>query len=479
LVIIIATITLIIVAIIVLYFNKDKENVLNKVPGDAKSILVINASALSKKLFIDDLGKEQKSRTSILKFIPDSIADIDFKKSGISFTDKIVFYTLEDSSEISINFILKIEDNSSFKTFIEELGQKLNFSVEKGDNVKTAFIQSLQLLLVWDENYLSGTRIKEKMDKKIISLKNTLKIDPKQSILSDHEFSSLLNSNFDLLFYSKPYKNCYFTKLNSTISDIESISSHILFVDGEVDVKIKIKPKIGSLLDKVFNTSPTNLKTIEKEDSCIANILLNVEPSAFNNLIKLYSSTIFNQKIIPFYEAWNGTASINLNGIKSIKNEYITYDYDDDFNKIEVKKIRINKIPDIKVNIGINSPTFDSIIRTNKPIKSGNDSLLYAGSNYLYRKNVDNLLIYSLQDQYPDLKNGQTNSKLDLELDYQRFIKFLTAFDLQPKNFDLNKIKLSNMILKVEKSETIDISTKLLFNDKEKNAFFAILESFQ
>jgi hypothetical protein len=477
--IIIATVILIIVAIIVLYFTKKEENVLNKVPGDAKSILVINTSALSEKLFIDDLGKEQKSRTSILKLIPDSLAEINFKRSGLSFTDKMVLYTLEDSSEISINFIFKIDDNLAFNNFIDELGRKLKFTVENMNKVKTAFIPSLQLLLVWDNNYLSGTKTQVKSDKKIIFLQNTLNSNSKQSILADKEFAQLLNNKFDLLFYSKSYKNGYLNKLNPTISEIESISSHILFNDGELDIKTKLKLKNGSLLDKLFNTPKRDLKTIQKEDSCIANIELNLDPLAFNNLLKNYSSAILNQKMLPFYKAWNGAASISLLGIKSIKNEYITYDYDDDFNKIEIKKIRINKIPDVKICFGINPDIFDSIIKINKPVKSGNDSLLFDGSNYLFKKISNNLLIYSLQTQQPEIFNESTNSKINLELDYQKFIELLTEFNLQPKNSKLNKVKLSNIILKVDKSETINVNSKFLFMNKEKNALFTLIESFQ
>lgn len=476
---IIATVILIIVAIIILYFNKGDENILTKIPIDARSVLVINTSGISKKLFVDDFGKTEKSRTSLLKNIPDSLADIDFKNNGLSLTDKMVIFTMEDSAEISLNFVLKIEDNKAFKVFIDELGRKLNFKIENSDKVQIVFIPSFELLIVWDGTYLAGTKIKEKSDKKINFLKNTLKTDKKHSILSDNNFSSKIKNNYDLLFYSKPYKKNPFSLLDPVIADIESIASNIIFNDGELKINTEVKVKKGSLLDKLFQNTQTDFKTIEKEDSCIANIMVNVEPIAFNNLMSLYSSTLLKQKSIPYYKAWNGMAHISLIGFKSIVNEYITYDYDDDFNKIEIKKLRKNKVPDIKVISGIKPNVFDSILKTNQPVKNGKDTLLFAGSNYLIKKVGDKVYIYSLQTKMPLLLDETIKSQIYLELDYKKFLKFLDEFNIKMENEYLNQIHISNIFLILIKSETIEIDTKILFEDKDKNSLFILFDDIQ
>jgi hypothetical protein len=474
---IIAAVCIATVAIILFYFKKSDNGVLSKVPINSKSVIVIDLSSLSKKLFIDDLGKENKSRTNLLKNLPDSLADIDFKNSGLSLSDKAVLFTLEDTSAISINFILKIENSTAFNNFIKELGQKLDFAINNSDGAGDAYIPVFGILLAWNKEYVVGTRTDTLFEQRKIFLKNMLVSDKGQSILADASFLSKLKNSFDVFFYTKPYKICPIKELELFNSDIESFASLISFNDGNIEIESEAYARPGSLIEKLCTGNEPKFVSVLNTDTCMADIKMNVDPQAFRQILNIYSSKLFKEGSIPFLKSWNGKADITLNGIKSIENEFITYDYDDDFNKIEIKQVKKNKIPDIIAIADINQSIFDSIAKLNKPIKEGTDTLLFAGSNYILKKANDKLLIYSKQTKLPFLDKISLNNNLSIKLNYQRFMGLLDEFGVKFTENWLNEIQLSKLEITVNKSEMININSKFFFVNKDKNAFYSLFDN--
>jgi hypothetical protein len=474
----IAALILIAAAIVFVFFKKTDDGIFSKVPSNAKSVLIIDAGQISKKLFLDDLGKEDKSRLELLKSIPDSLSDIDFAKSGLELLEKLAVFTLEDLSEntVSVHFIIKINDDKLFDDFIKMLCLKFNSSIEKVDNFNMAFSDTFGLLLAWDKHYLAGTRTFNNTSSQIQLLKYILSTEKEHSIISLAQFASVLKNSYDVLFYSIPYERCPFNDLRDLNHNIEQMVSFIEFNDGEIDIKTIINPKHESTLEEIFPKTNDKFYQLYNTDSSVINLNLNLNVNAYPRFLKTNSDRLFRKCIIPYLKSWNGKLNLTYTGTKVVENEFIGYDFDDDFNKIEIKKTKHEKIPDIKAIVGFNKSKFDSVMQTNRPVRDKMDTLLFAGGNYLLRKVNDKLLIYSKQSLKPSFIQNHINNNIYLHIDYQKLNHILIESGFETENNWYSNLSISTIDISVSKSATIDMKSKIGFKDREKNSLFSLIE---
>ncbi|MEN8121204.1 MAG: hypothetical protein ABFS35_12690 [Bacteroidota bacterium] len=464
-----------------LIFNKKQDiDILYKVPKNAASVLVVNTFDLSSKLFFDDLGKSSKNISGLIEHIPDSLSDIDLSKSGLEFLDKIVLFSTEDS--ISLNhtaFILTISDIDRFNNFADSISHKLNFIIEEDKGIKQVYYKSLNLILVWNNDFIAGTKAVDDKAGKFKTLKKVLSTRKGQSIMADSNFVKGLANKFDGFFYSKPGSENLPKRLGFLNDTVESVSTFINFNDGEIEITASLKQKKGSLLDKLFINPEKEVYFIENVDSSIVNIDLNVKPAAFFQIARQLKSVKINTKKFPYFAAWDGRMNLVANGSKIIENEFITYEYDDNFNKVEVKEKTRDKIWDIKAILGVKEPALDSIYKQNPLIKYKSDTLLFKGSNFIINKIEDNYLTYNKHTEKPRVYQTRKKENISVRLDFKRIIELTKELGFKNKYSFLDSIGLDKLKLTVSKRENILIACHLYLEDKEKNAFFNLSEYFQ
>jgi hypothetical protein len=480
-ILILAIVISIAIAFFSLYLKKGDANILYKVPIDAKSVLVIDVPALSKKLFIDDLGKKNKSRAALLKSLPDSLANLDFKNCGLDISNKLALFTFDDTltSSVSIYFVLQINDNKDFTRFVDTLCLKLSTSAQKSGIIQYSNFKSFGLLLAWNKEYVAGSISVRNTNEELKILEKILSIKKDQSIMMDANFKEKLNKNYDVLVYSKPYQSCTIKGFELINSNIETLFSFFKFNDGELEIATELKTKPGGLLDKLCKRKDKYFNILENTDSSLVKILLNVDPEAFNHILNQYSSIHFKESKIPILKSWNGKASLVINGIKNIETGFVTYDYDDNFNKIETKKTKQNKILELQSVVGTNQNQFDSIMKNDKPEKEGKDTFLFAGSNYLLKKVANNFLIYSKQTEKPAITNQTTNENIFIEVNYLKFLLLIKEFGIKTEKEWFAKVPLSKFKVIINKDENIHINGNFYFKNKDKNALFSLFEGFE
>jgi len=478
--VLIATVVASTVAIFFFIFKKGDDGILYKIPKHATSILVVDVPTLSKKLLIDELGSDNKSSLELAKSIPDSLADIQWDKSGLNFLDKLVLFTLEDtiSNALYINFIIPISDTKQFDLFIHDLAIKFKSNIEKKKDFNTAFYQPFGLLLAWNNNYIAGRKTSVNNASNANILKDILSTKNEQSIMFDSSFALNANKNYDVLLYSKPYRNNPFKELELFNSNTNSLISLIHFNDGELEITTEINTKKGSLLDKVLTISKEEIGILANTDSSIVNILMNVNPIAFTQVYNHYKAIHFKESSFPYLKAWNGKINFALKGSKTIENEFITYDFDDNFNKIEIKKKKQEKIWDLQAVVGFHKSKLDSLVKINPLVKSGKDTLLFKGSDYVFKKTGSSFLTFSKKLERPLCENKTMNNNILVEVDYQKLIPVLEEFGIKLENKWLKNIPLAKFSLTLTKSEKTILISKFYFKDKKKNSLFSLVEGF-
>ncbi|RLD78358.1 MAG: hypothetical protein DRJ10_10465, partial [Bacteroidetes bacterium] len=157
----------------------------------------------------------------------------------------------------------------------------------------------------------------------------------------------------------------------------------------------------------------------------------------------------------------------------------ISYDYDDDFNKIEIKKIIKDKIWDIQAVLGTDKATLDSVFRQTKIYKSKKDTLLFKGSNFVLKKIGKEHLCYNKHVDQPNLHKKIKTENFSTELNYKYFIPLLQEIGIDKDSLQLNKFEFEKLKLSISKKEHINLSCSFHFADKEKNSFFSIVENWE
>ena len=459
-IVVVAAFLFLLAAIYVLFFRKGEARVLDKTPMTATSVMVIDVRGLSYKLLFDDLGRGSKT---IGKLLPDSLRDIDWSANGLGLPDKIALFTLEDS--VDIHAIVPISNAKKFNLFINTIGQRLHSTVAQKGNSKWLFIQNLGLLMAWNDQFVTCVVTRQNTDKHLGQLIGVLSTKKSQSILADTCFTNKLSAKYDVLLYSRPYQECPVKMLKIIHSNMVYCTSLLNFNKGELEIITDLKAKEASVLDKAFIPLGEEMPCLANTKSSMVNLCLQMDPEASMKLYHQYKPFDFKPGI-PYSKVWNGRINLALLGNKTIENEFTTYEYDDNFNKVAVKTRKQEKTLDIQAIVGIDKIKNDSIA----PVKNGLDTLLFAGGNFVMRKAGSYVLIYNKLFTKPAIAPKTTKNNIELEIDYHRLSPILKDLGITGKMEWLDSIGCEKVTCTAYKKGTIHVTSRIFFSDKKTNS---------
>lgn len=481
---IIGIITTIVLAIVVIFYfvlNNRESNILDKVPANAASVMVIDLKGLTAKLLFDELTSSEKSTDKLAELVPDSLIDIDWSKSGINLMDKAVIFSSYSAlnDPIGLHLILPLSSVAELNTFVDSLGSKINLERSQSGTIYSAYSPKYRILISWNKNYVVATFLSENQLHSAKFQIDVLSSDGKNSILQDSSFTGNLRTDFDIIAYTSNLE-VYSKKMNRFWSDnIKSVCSFFHFNDGELAVEMKIEPKQNGLLDQLFDQPKNKIARIEKSDTSFMAIDLHINPFSFFKIIDQTSSIKFNKEKISLLLAWDGRASFIVNKDKTIEYEYISYDYDDNFNKIEVRKKEFENVSDIQLHLGVNQKILDSISEKNPVARHKKDTLLFKGSNYLIKKAGNEFLCYSKYSDPPKLSTEKSPGNISVSVNYKGFMQILKNNKLVGDSSTFSLIPIKRIEFNVYKKDEIVIKSKFYFINNKKNALFSIAENFE
>ena len=467
-----AIIALAIVAAYLLFLRKSDDKVLNKVPVNSTTVMVIDVRGLSAKLLLDDFGKGIKnSAKAFAKLLPDSIGDIDWEANGIGLPDKVVLFTLEDTAEVNLHVILPISNAKKFNQFVTLLGTRLTFDIQKKDGITWAFAKNMGLLVAWNNHFACAMKTNQNSSKNLNTLIDILSTPTNKSIMADTCFVRHLSSTFDVMVYAKPYHQCPVKKLEILNDNVENGVSFLQFNTGEVKITSTLKPKNGSLLTNLFTQTNNNMPGLANNLDAPVTLRLNVNPTIFRQLYNQYKPLDITTNLAGYPGIWDGRLILALKGSKTIENEYTTYEYDDNFNKIEIKKRKQENILDIQAMAGIIKNKIDSF----RPVISGKDTLLFTGGNMILKRIG---LFYAVYNKYctqPVFTEHPAHNNIEIAIVYPKLSPILKELGLSAKTARLDSIGINRITVTVSQTKNIGITSSISFLESKKNSFYSIL----
>jgi len=309
-----------------LFRYKQGQAFTDRVPNDVTAIVNINIRQLEHHILLDML------KHPMPYFRPDSKPKDTIKKQsfsiakGVDVPANILFFTNDDALRNTwCSTVFKVDDVEEFSQYLVAEEFEKDGEIYRKDNlVFTLKDRQLIIAILYD---------------KAAEVSETI-----QAIFNETDFlpegSSLLKS------------------IEESTSDIcLATIKHDFFEANFKDDLFEIRGKANSKFDLFVSTLQPKLDKntiaaaagkINKKHPLFKVILQKIKRSKFDRTTHLSIDSIFN--------AWNGSLRFNLKSIESKTDTIITYEYDDDFNKVEKVTTQELAVPKLMVQLEDETP---------------------------------------------------------------------------------------------------------------------------
>ncbi len=378
------------------------QNLQNSIPKDATFVMTMNPSVLNSKVKFSKLkefdffkmGMDEMTRQAgpmadeIKKFINDPASfGMDMMSSSYAF-GKV------DGKNVHMAYILKVADKSKFDELIQTYVAAM-VPVEKSGNME--YVAQEGMNMAWNNNQIviSGVELEYEGDEDYTAhkerkqtaanewMKSIMAGSGTNSIATHATFKMANVGNDDFNFFAD-YET--FAKMSNELQGnggdpmakmmMESMSG--LYKDSYMSVGLNFDKGQTKLKSNYFmndealdiyrqiSDAPFNkkfLKYMPKNNLGFMSFnfnldkLVNIIKSSENPMLAQYpvyeSMALEGLKGMgvdmtsdEVYKLWNGDVAMVVTGMKEFEKEVTTYEFDDDFNKKEVKELRKEKLPE-------------------------------------------------------------------------------------------------------------------------------------
>lgn len=410
---------------------RDYQSYKNTIPANADLIVKISTdnilstitwNAIKNPSYYLSRSKKKDSKKKIKRGfeIPANFFVFNLKE------DKNTFYT-----------ILKLKDSSNFRKFVQK---------KIGD-----------IKLFKAENLTSLSALNNKL---------TITYNDKKAVVAYQ-----LNNKDSMLSMEKLLTD--FTQIDDKqkLSDLKKVNSHIsIFKDLENHVDLNFNDGQINLQGEIYNNSlqiTDDMKMATKSDSSYVYFSMLGKPlkNDFGNI----SLKNFNFPIDSIFKNYSGSATLQLSGTTKQLDTIITYEYDDDFEKIEVKSVEEKNVPGINIILSGKSSKLKQGFEQHQIIVDNKLNNKIFPLYQLNFKTTDNIVEFS---NLPLRKLNYINTEhfAELSIDFSNLLNHnnLNVSYLQKLN-DL-KIKAYN------KKEKITIDGTLALKNTSLNGLIYLLD---
>jgi uncharacterized protein DUF4836 len=418
------------------------QNLQNNIPKDATFVLTINPGVLNSKVKFSKLkefdffkmGMEEMTKQAgpmageIKRFINDpSEFGMDMMSSSYAF-GKV------DGNNIHMGFILKVSDKSKFDDLIQTYVapmmpiQKIkNMEYISADGVNMSWnnnqivISTVELEYEGDEEYEAHKARKEKA---ATDWMNAIMMGNMTNSIATHSKFKLANVNQDDVNLWMDYESLAEITQNMQGVGTDPMTKMVqemtagMYQDSYISMGLNFNKGATKLSSRYFmNKEMTDIYSKISDVSYNKNFLKyipkdNLGYFSFNynlkNLIDIIKSSD-NEMLsqLPVYEGmavegmkgmgldmsaddiynlWKGDAMFVVTGMKEFEREVTSYEYDDDFNKTEVKEMKKEQLPEFVFMMSHGSK--DNVL---KIIDLGKQSSMIAAKKGYFQLNLPDM----------------------------------------------------------------------------------------
>ncbi|CAM1349164.1 hypothetical protein [Tenacibaculum insulae] len=370
-------------------------NIANKIPVNADAVIRLNLREIEYNMLKDVVKHPflyfKSTDTSINKVDESKVSLFD----GVEIPKNLFFYTNNSSLKNTwVSNAVKITDKKRLQSFFKQKkfvksNSKLNVKYYTFKNF-VCVINGTELVV-----FFAFNRIKNVEGKLNAVLKN------KTYLLSNNAIFDKIKTSTQLVSIATN-KDVFFEL---------GVRSETLFLKGELTK--------NSNLFLQHNTQNNKESLVSISGKIDKNLLLgfvnNKQKKKFKKLTNLSLDSICNY--------WNGEINTQLISFISKKDTILTYEYDDDFNRITKKKVQETIIPNINIKLG-GKGFFDYLFFKQAIKKVNNDSLLVINPFFKTYANTCNneLILFSEENTTRGFKGVEKN-KFSLIFNPEKYFK--------------------------------------------------------
>ncbi len=434
----------------------------NVIHKEAESVLKIGVHDIKKTLVLDVLSAPSyywsNSSFSKRETKKDSIED---KGKGIDFMPySVVFYTMKEVKN-TLFTTFNIDDAILFEEYVTKYVAEKKGTINNTKDYKYVSLEKGKVALAWNSEKLAVAIAPEITMHKVQAVFNDVLLYNKLISDKDDSLIKQLASTTDHLVYVKD----------------KSIST-INFIDGEVLVKGNLYTKKPNkyYAQTVYYAMPNsslqffydaNFKNQQTKNS----ILQSLEDISFFKKNNIDVKTILDRT--------NGFFSLEVNGSTMQKDTIITYEYDDNFDKVATKTLQEKIVPKMLIHLGAEDKSLNTYLKAQGAIEN---NILTAMPYYTFYTKEDLLNTYfstsnksitTTKKVNPNFLSFKINFKAlanDIEIPKLKEVSvLLEEFILQGKQIEnTNKLELKGKLAGVKKD--VNIISQLFFGLEEKDS---------
>ncbi len=466
---------LIAIMAILQYRSKGKvernNSLLSLIPSTSHAVVVLNSNRIYSS-FETEIIKNPFFFSDLL----DRIQPRDTASSGtnyfeligdfkIGYRDTLVYYQTEKAH----NFIASIGDQEKLERYLlDSMAQR--FVPLKNKNGTTFYSEEDQLYISWDDKRLLLSYF-ETLPSTSMNPHGAVFSTTNQWCKSDSTIANAINNEYDILYWAQPPHSHF------TASAVKHVWSTINFEEGAILMDGQV------LLSKAFVMQTETQAQTDQE----AIIHLEMDARLIQILGLEYHKT--NQLPIDSILADNGftlsdfsplaQAALDLRfyGYDTLINTFTSYEYDDDFNEVEIKKIKKVPYPLFEINLkSSDSLLFNKLLSKNIIVRSKNGYKINAPVDFpiLLAKNEDQFIAYTTAK--PSEFSVRNSAELNVQVDFIKLQQLHQNLPYLTIPFVVSSLEGG---LKPNGKGSYDFKTTLQFRDKDLHALLSIINMFQ
>ena len=309
---------------------------LDVIHEDAESVMKIGVHDITKTLVLDALSSPsyywKKTRSYERDKKKDSLKDDD---KGVDLRPfSIVFYTIK-AIDNTLFATFKIDDLEAFENYINKYSKKKSSAISTdAKGYKHLSLEKSKLVLAWDSEKLAAALTSSTPIEKLKGIFEDVLLNDKLISDKNHDFIKRLSGASDHITFARK----------------ESLIG-LNFKDGEAVMN-------GTFYTEAKNTFKTNITHNRlPEASLHMHFDANFDkPENHNDFSKRLKELSFftknNLEINELLDKTNGFLSITIKGTTKQSDTIVSYEYDDNFEKVAIKTLQEKKAPKVLLNIG-------------------------------------------------------------------------------------------------------------------------------
>jgi hypothetical protein len=367
---------------------------LSHIPSDATAIGIADGAGISREIISDYILN--------FDFLRSDSAKGKFRNTGINVNADICFYSPKGNCGV---LIIPLNDAAKFKDYLKDSLFRTNPKIREADGYEFAEFNEQNLAAGWQKDFAILVYSVSQSSSPVSELERSMKLKKENSILSDTAFTTFKKKSGSLKVWWKAEMirnnndplSILITRDFSRIESFISFEDEKIILDQEYFLTEEIHQKFQSAPLKFI---PENIPSLS--DSTIGYMTLNYEGSYLSPFLdeSIIRKTDDLLKVINFsykdiQNLLSGTFAVNYSGLMKRSNEVITYKYDDNFNRVEVKTLSEEKFPEFNLILR-NTRGSDSVINALIQKKI----LVKEGKRYMGRLFFDNRFYVNKSGSY-------------------------------------------------------------------------------